>query len=87
MRRVGEDELGAHAAIGVDGPGERVLVRVARLEAGLLARRQAEHVGVGRPRQLREGEPPVGAPVTTAAPSRSSRSAASISSRCAAMCS
>ena len=59
VRRVGEDELGAHAPLGVDGRGERILVRVAGLEPGLFARRQAQHVGVGGARELGEGDPPV----------------------------
>ncbi len=50
--------------MGVDRLGERVLVGVPGLEPRLLARRQAEHVGVGGARQLAEAEPPVGAPRT-----------------------
>jgi hypothetical protein len=36
---VGEDELRRYATVGVDRPGQRVLVRVARLQPRLLAGR------------------------------------------------
>jgi hypothetical protein len=59
VRGIGEDELGAHPTLGVHRTGQRVLVRVARLDPRLLAGRQAEHVGVAGARQLREREAPV----------------------------
>jgi len=77
VRGVGEDELGAQATLRVDGSGERIRVRVAGLEAGLFARREAEDVGVGDARELGKGNAPVG---------RAGRDggAGAISRRCAA---
>ena len=59
VRRVGEYELGAHAPVGIDGGGERILIGVMSLEPGGFTGRQPQHVGVGGAAELDEGHAPI----------------------------